>query len=161
MKNTYVNILIESLERKSEVLDRVMECDAEQEEILSAEEPDLDALHDNQEMIGKLAAELSRLDDGFETLYEKVRVELLQNKAEYKDEIHRMQDLIAVITEKAVKIGAEEARHKNHVTSLLSDKRKQLGERRRNVNRLSTYANQMRGSTTTNNTEAFFVDNKK
>ncbi len=161
MKNTYVNILIESLERKSEVLDRVMECDAEQEEILSAEEPDLDALHDNQEKIGKLAAELSRLDDGFESLYEKVRVELIQNKTEYKDEIHRMQDLIAVITEKAVKIGAEEARHKNHVTSLLSEKRKQLGERRRNVNKLSTYASQMRGSSTTNSTEAFFVDNKK
>ncbi|SKB57516.1 hypothetical protein SAMN06296386_102240 [Lachnospiraceae bacterium] len=161
MKNTYVNILIESLEKKSEVLDEVMARDAEQEMILSAPDPDLDELHDNQEEIGKLAAELTRLDEGFESLYEKVRSDLLNNKAEYSEEIRVMQDLISEITEKAVKIGAEEARHKDRVTNLLREKRKQLGARRKNINKISTYANQMNGSTSKQNTEPFFVDNKK
>ncbi len=161
MKNTYVNILIDSLEKKSEVLDQVIERDTEQEIILNADDPDLEKLHDNQEEIGRLAEELTRLDDGFESLYEKVRVELIQNKAEYREEIRRMQDLITEITEKSVKIGAEESRHKDRVTSLLHDKRKQLVERRKNIGRLSTYSNQMHGAISNQSTEPFFVDNKK
>ena len=65
MNNSYITILIESLEKKSEILDKVIETDAEQTAIISQEEPDMEALSKNMDVIGELALELEKLDDGF------------------------------------------------------------------------------------------------
>ena len=96
-KESYIHILIESLEKKSQVLDDIAKCDAEQKAIISAEEPDLKQLENNIDKVGMLAERVEKLNEGFETVYEKVRQELQDNKTEHRAEIKRMQELIREI----------------------------------------------------------------
>ncbi len=159
MNNSYITILIESLEKKSEILDKVIETDAEQTAIISAEEPDMEALSKNMDVIEELALELEKLDDGFESVYEKVREELLGNKEAYREEIKRMQQLITEVTEKSVKVQTTEARNKNKVVQMFKNERRKLGARRQSARVLNDYKYMVNGLD--KQLEPYFLDSKK
>ena len=161
MKNSYVNLLIESLEDKIEVLDEIIKTDAEQERILKASEVDLDELRDNQEKIGELASRLDKLNDGFESVYSKVRTELRDHTDQYRDEIKKMQELITLITDKTVRIEAEQSRNKASAGRFFKDKRKELSDRKSAVRKINLYANQMHSIIPKGQAEAAFLDKKK
>ncbi len=158
-KESYIHILIESLEKKSQVLDDIAKCDAEQKAIISAKEPDLKQLENNIDKVGMLAERVEKLNEGFETVYEKVRQELQDNKTEHRAEIKRMQELIREVTEKTVRIEAEENRNKVAVTQLLRNQRKAISERRRSLSAMNKYSNTMRGINTMDS--SYFMDKKK
>ncbi len=159
MNNSYITILIESLEKKSEVLDKVIETDAEQTEIISKEDPDMDALSKNMDVIGELALELEKLDDGFESVYEKVREELLANKSAYSKEIKRMQELITEVTEKTVKVQTTETRNKNKVVQMFKNERRKLGTRRQSARVINDYKHMV--NNLDKQAEPFFMDSKQ
>lgn len=161
MKNSYVNLLIESLEDKIKVLDEIIKTDAEQADILKEHEIDLDELRENQEKIGELAGKLDKLNDGFESVYSKVRNELQDNMDLYRDEIKKMQELITVITDKSVKIEAEQSRNKSSAGRFFKDKRKELSDRRNAVQKINLYANQMHSVIPKGQADAAFLDKKK
>ena len=161
MKNSYVNLLIESLEDKIKVLDEIIKTDAEQADILKEPEIDLDELRENQEKIGELAGKLDKLNDGFESVYSKVRNELQDNMDLYRDEIKKMQELITVITDKSVKIEAEQSRNKSSAGRFFKDKRKELSDRRNAVQKINLYANQMHSAIPKGQADAAFLDKKK
>ena len=69
---TYISILIDSLKKKIEVLERLRDDTEKQEEILSRDELDFDAFNKTIESKQKSLARLSELDDGFLEVYEKV-----------------------------------------------------------------------------------------
>ncbi len=161
MKNSYVNILIESLEDKNAVLDEIIAEDREQSRILKDEEPDLDALEKSQEHIGELAQKLDKLNDGFQSVYDRVRGELQNNKELYRDEIRKMQELITDITGKSVKIEAEQNRNKRNAEKLFTEKKRNFREQRNNVRKLNLYANQMHNVIPVGQAEAAFLDKKK
>ena len=161
MNNSYVNLLIESLEDKIKVLDEIIKTDAEQADILKEPEIDLDELRENQEKIGELAGKLDKLNDGFESVYSKVRNELQDNMDLYRDEIKKMQELITVITDKSVKIEAEQSRNKSSAGRFFKDKRKELSDRRNAVQKINLYANQMHSVIPKGQADAAFLDKKK
>lgn len=161
MKNSYVNILIESLENKDAVLDEILEEDKRQAAIFKNKDPELEDLEKSQERIGELAAKLDQLNDGFQSVYDRVKGELQGNKELYRDEIKRMQELITVITGKTVKIEAEQNRNKRDAEKLFSEKRRSFVEQRSTVRKLNLYANQMNNVIPTGQAEAAFLDKKK
>ena len=81
MPSAYIDMMIESQEKKLELLDRVIELDREQEETVTAEKPDMEALNANLTEKGALVDELNKLDEGFDNIYAKVRDELINNNA--------------------------------------------------------------------------------
>ena len=99
-------ILVESLEKKSRVLDEIIKENEAQELMFKQEELDVEALDASADRMGALAEKLELLDEGFESVYDRIREELIKNKAAYRAEIKRMQELIAEITEKVVGINA-------------------------------------------------------
>lgn len=161
MKNSYVNLLIESLEDKIKILDEIIKTDAEQANILKEPEVDLDELRESQEKIGELAEKLDKLNDGFESVYSKVRDELQNNKDLYRDEIKKMQELITIITDKSVKVEAEQSRNKSSAGKFFKDKRKELSDRRNAVQKINLYANQMHSVIPKGQSDAAFLDKKK
>ena len=161
MKNSYVKILIESLKDKNEVLDEIAEEDAVQAKILKSEEPDLDELRKSQEKIGVLASRLDKLNEGFESVYDRVRGEIRENKEKYRDEIHIMQDLITEITGKAVRIEAEQNRNKASAERAFKNKRETLKDKRNTVQKINLYANQMHNVVPKGQLDATFLDKKK
>lgn len=124
--SNYITILQESLEKKREILHRLLQWNQKQEVLL--QEDDLDAKAFDQTMRSKaeLIDELLRLDEGFETTYERVKVDLEEQKVHYKEEIALLQEQITTIMDYTVQIQASEARNRNKVDAYFTRERKKI-----------------------------------
>lgn len=126
----YLEILTDSLKKKSKVLDEIMQYNSDQENLLRQESISLEELDANMELKDGLIQKLVQLDDGFETLYERIKEKLLTQKDQYKAQIGQMQELISEITEKSVSIQAQEARNKGMIENYFARERGQLRQSR-------------------------------
>ena len=108
----YVNVLVDSLQKKIMLLNQIIEKNEEQYEIAKAEKFDMDRFDLNTQNKGRLIKDIQDLDEGFETVYERVKKELVGHKDQYKSQIALLQTLISIITDKGVQIQAAEARNK-------------------------------------------------
>ena len=108
----YIQILIQSLEKKADILDKIKIKNEEQALLLSEEDPDIDKWDELTTSKGELVDEINFLDEGFNEVYEHVREELQNNREAYKEEILHMQDLIRRLTELSEVIQSGEARNK-------------------------------------------------
>ncbi len=158
MSDTYISMMIESLEKKLKLLDRAIEIDKEQEELITQEDPDTKALDANIDAKGALVDELNTLDLGFENMYAKVREELINNKEAHKGEIRTLQELIRKITEKVAEVEAFEARSKINVENYLKRRRKKISGSRASAKAANSYALNMRSM---GSGGSVFLDNKK
>ena len=158
MSDNYLQMLIESQDKKLALLDEAERLDEELIRLIKTEKPDMDALDANMNAKGGIVESLDRLDDGFEAVYEKVRDELNGNKDRYKEEIRILQGQILKITEKTVKIRALEERNKKAVDHFFEEQRKKVRAGRSSVKAANAYAVNMRKI---NKVDSFFLDKKK
>ena len=127
MSLSSAQVLVESLEKKSRILDEIIKENEAQERLFKQEELDLEALDSSSDRMGELAEKLELLDEGFESVYDRIREELIENKQAYRVEIKRMQELIAVITEKIVSINAARMRNNIQAEQRFKKSRQQNG----------------------------------
>lgn len=127
MSQSGAQILLQSLEKKALLLDKIIQQNSVQEGILKQEELDMDAFDEAINQQGTYLEELDKLDQGFEAVYDRVRGELLQDKARYRTEIARMKELIQQITDKIVTINAGNMRNKVLAENQFSKKRASIG----------------------------------
>lgn len=125
-----LTILAESLEKKIQVLTEIQEYNKRQEQIFSADNVDMLAFDDTVEEKGRLIEKLALLDEGFETLYEKLSEQLKDNRQKYALEIRGIQQQIAQITEMSVVIQAQEKRNKQLVEQYFIRERKEIRQKR-------------------------------
>ncbi len=122
-----LDILEESLIKKISILSKLEEENDKQKEILSSldeeREPEFDACLDRK---AELIDELTLLDDGFQSLFDRVKEEVGANKDLYKDQIKRMQQLIEEITGKSASIEASEHRNKRLAEQFFSAARQKM-----------------------------------
>lgn len=156
--STYITILIQSLEKKIRVLDKIIESNKDQKEILSQEEMDTDRFEANLDEKGRLIDELNLLDDGFQEIYERVKNELGDNRELYKEEIKRMQKLISDITEKSVTIRAEEERNRAAAAKQFDNMRDNIQVAKRSRQAANVYYSNM---SRVNTVDAQFMDKRK
>ena len=93
-----LNILSESLDQKLLVLREIMAYNEKQEQAFRSEAVDLESFDEAVEEKGRLIEKLSRLDDGFETLYAQLSEELKQNRQQYAEQIKELQTKVAEVT---------------------------------------------------------------
>lgn len=158
MSLSSAQILVESLEKKSRILDEVIKENAAQESLLKREELDMEALDASADRMGELAEKLELLDEGFEAVYDRIRKELISNKSAYRAEIKRMQELIAEITDKIVRINAARMRNKQQAESQFKKSRQQIGRVSSKMKASQNYYNSMNRL---NYVSPQFYDNKK
>lgn len=157
-KNQYIPIMLQSLKKKNQILDSIMELNKRQREEL--EDPTLDP-DDFDKTIQEKAAQieaLETLDVGFQEVYEKVRDELRNNKDAYREEIAQMQDYIRRLTEKSAAIQVDEARNKSLMEQKFTAVRKQVKEVRKSQKVVNQY---YRSMMKTNYIDPQFTDKKK
>lgn len=158
MIENYLTILEESLKKKIDVLKRIQEINDIQTDILKKEPADLEAFDQTVDEKDLYIKELTGLDDGFESLYDKIKQELIGNRQKYADQIQRLQELITQITEKSVSIQAQEERNKALVESCIKKERQQLGKSRKNSKAAYGYYQNMNSK---NVSQPHFMDQKK
>lgn len=143
MNLSSAQILVESLEKKSRILDEIIRENETQELLFKQEDLDMEALDASSDRMGELADKLELLDEGFESVYDRIRQELIDNKAAYRDEIRRMQALIAEITEKVVGINAARMRNKLQAENHFKKSRQQIGSVSSKMKASQNYYNNM------------------
>ena len=126
MTEDYLQIMIESLEKKNEVLDQVIALDKRQLSIALAQPFDVERYDKTMDEKGDLIDALNKLDEGFTSTYELVREEVQANPKTYAEKVQKMQDLIRIATEKSVTIKAQEQRGKQAMQSAVSKKHKEI-----------------------------------
>lgn len=125
-----LQILQDSLEKKIDLLALIEEKSKEQEAILKKENFTFQEVDENMDAKAELIEKLSLLDNGFETLYEQIRVELLENKEQYQVQIEEIQNLIVEVTARGASIEAIEARNKAAIEAYFSREKKELQKRK-------------------------------
>ena len=127
MDQSGAQILLQSLEKKNALLDRMIRQNGVQEEILKQEEFDMDAFDASIDQQDSYVEQLEKLDRGFESVYDRVREELINNKEQYRDEITRMKEQIQQITDKIVTLNAGNMRNKMLAENQFKKKRQEIG----------------------------------
>ncbi len=158
MGQSGAQILLQSLEKKNELLDLMIRQNSVQESILKQEEFDMDAFDEAIEQHGAYVDELDKLDRGFEAVYDRVREELIGNKERYRGEIVRMKELIQKITDKIVTLNAGNMRNKMLAENQFKRRRLAIGSGMSKNRAASNYYNNMNNL---NYVSPQFYDNKK
>ena len=126
MIENYLVILEDSLKQKKTILEEIAGYNVMQEVLLKQENMSLEKFDEYVDKKDTLIQKIVSLDEGFDSLYEKVREQLISNKDSYKEQIARIQQLITEVTEKGVKIQTQEARNRDLLTAYFSKERASL-----------------------------------
>ncbi len=157
MDQNYITILTESLEKKLVILDELKSLSEQQAKCIS-DEMELEVLDPFIKRKSELIEELEKLDEGFETLYEKISDELKNGKEKYADSIRKMQDLIRKITERSTAIQVQEERNRAGMNSYFTKRRTEVKEGRIGTRAAMNYYKIQSG---TGLGDSQFMDSKK
>ena len=158
MNQSGAQILLQSLEKKNELLDKMILQNGVQEGILKQEEFDLDAFDESIDRQSAYVEELDKLDRGFEAVYDRVREELMQNRERYRTEIARMKEQIQQITDKIETINAGNMRNKMLAENQFKKKQQAIGS---GISKNRAAVNYYNNMNNLNYVSSYFYDNKK
>ncbi len=147
----------ESLIIKKGILERLTVLNDEQESIASQETFDDEAFRDNVDKKAELIDEMVKLDEGFNSLFNRVKEQLDANREGYRDEIAAMQQLIRDITDLAASVEAKENRNRVLMQNKFMAMRKEVQNAKRSTQMANTYYKNMNKL----NYEPQFMDKKK
>lgn len=158
VEQTYITILIQSLKKKIQVLDRIEELSQEQRALFQEEKIDMDRLEQLYPRKDKLVEQLNLLDSGFETVYDRVKQELVRNKETHVEEIQQLKELISEVTRRSIQIQTEEARTKQLAEQQFAKLHRQAHQMKKNTKVASQYYKNMANL---NVVDPQFMDKKK
>lgn len=154
----YIAVLRQSLEKKVQILDFIIEKNKEQRLLFTDDTLPPERLEENIKEKGDLIDQLNKLDDGFETVYNRVREVLAGGKEAYQEDIKRMQELIREVTDKSATIQAQEQRNHELAVQKFSTIKKEIRKARTTSQVASKYYKSMSNM---NVVDAKFLDQKK
>ncbi|NLO09342.1 MAG: flagellar protein FlgN [Clostridiales bacterium] len=157
-KQTYIQLLIDSLRKKQVILNELMQVTTKQQEIINSDDFEEDEFLKTITLKEEQIKSLDELDRGFEMVYDRVREELNENRMEYVSQITSLKELVTAITDLSVKLQALEKRNRPKLEALLANKRKSIKS-----SRLSneTVTNYYRNMTSKPESQSYFYDKKK
>lgn len=145
----YLNIMVESLEKKQKYLDILLEKTVFQNKCVAG----LDSETANWTQFEVLMIEkdsaiesIDELDTAFDQMFARVKPELDSNKGAYKEEILKLQECISRLTDTGVKISSVEERNRQEVERIMTAAKAGIGKARKNIKVSSGYITSMYGS---------------
>lgn len=134
MTESYLEMMVRSLDRKIEILNRIEQENRKQRDLLDfpvqekeAEEVfEEEAFQRTVEEKGRLIEELLKLNEGFDLLFAKVQKELSGQWGDYRSQVRTMQEKIRMVTELSSRIQVQEQRNKALVDRYFSEERTKI-----------------------------------
>lgn len=156
--NSYIEILKQSLTKKIELLDTIMALNVLQKDMLENPDLDPDELEENLNHKADLVEQLSKLDDGFSQIYDRVRADLTENRGTYSEDIAQMKRDITAIMDKSTAIQSQEKRNQVLMQQKFTSVKKQIKEVKKSRQAVNSYYRNMMKMGTPGST---FLDDKK
>ncbi|MBR6238447.1 MAG: hypothetical protein IKQ83_05345 [Lachnospiraceae bacterium] len=147
--DNYLQIMIDSLIKKGEYLDRLIAKNkAQYERIKGKDYEDINWTAFNVLVAEKETAidRVIEIDDAFAEIYEKIKDEVISNKEKYRQYVLRLQELITDLTDKGVTIQTGEERNRQIIDNIFLKTRQEIKKQRTSVNAASTYYRTMSNS---------------
>jgi trans-aconitate methyltransferase len=154
----YLQIMIDSLVQKEELLKQIVDYNEKQQAIITAAEFDDQAFEQNLSDKGELVEKILKLDEGFNSVFNRVKDEVQHNKAKFKQPLQRLKELVSAVTDMGVRIQAQELRNKQLVEKRFAQMRKELSNAKRATSKANAY---YKNANKLNNYESHFLDQKK
>ena len=158
IEENYIQLLIQSLEKKITVLDHIIQLNDDQKNLLVMEEVDLDEWNGIIEEKAKSIDQINFLDEGFEEVYNRVKDLLSSRREEFQEEIRILQGLIGKVTDRSVQVQTGEQRNKELAQLQFGKIKKKLRTVRQTSQAVQSYSNSMKKL---NFVDAQFLDKKK
>lgn len=139
----YVDVLINTLQKKNSILKKIQEENEKQEQVLKNQ----GNISEFDECITRKDALIRRiegLDSGFQSIFNKIGNEMQDHKEKYADAIRQMQDLIREMTELSVHIETTEKRNQHLVKEYMIGNRRKYHETKKSIKVASDYYKTMR-----------------
>lgn len=155
----YVKMLSDSLDKKADLLRQLQGLNQEQKNILEDSESTPDMLDDNIEKKSDVIERLDKMDDGFQSLYDKVKDDLSSKREEYTNEIKHMQEQITLITDLSTDVQAKEMQNRELARIKFSNIRSQIRETKHGQKAVASYYASMMNNTGYEDSQ--FWDQKK
>ncbi len=155
----YIKMLSDSLDKKVELLRQLQGLNQEQKNILEDSESTPDMLDDNIEKKSDIIERLDKMDDGFQSLYDKVKDDLSSKREEYASEIKHMQEQIALVTDLSTDVQAKEMQNRELARAKFSHIRSQIRETKHGQKAVASYYASMMNNTGYEDSQ--FWDQKK
>lgn len=154
----YISILIESLSNKIIIMDEIIKLNDEQCALIGRDEFDMEGFDRIVIQKAGLIDKLNLLDSGFESIYDRVRQEIVLNRSQYLTEISKLQNLITQVTDHSAKIQTGEERNKQKIEEYFKNTRDSYRNARISVKAASTYYKAM---SNLNTVDPQLMDRKK
>lgn len=159
----YLQIMIDSLEKKETYLDRIIEQNKAQNECIKGKEyEDVNWTAFNV-LVTEKEAEIDRIieiDDAFAEIYSKIKDEVISDKEKYRSYVLKLQELISKLTDKGVEIQTGEERNRQIIDNIFLKTRQEIKKQRTGLNAASTYYKTMSNSVV-RAAETSILDEKK
>lgn len=144
----YIQIMIESLTKKKELLEKLVRKNEEQKLCVEGkqyDEVDWDAFN---LLIAEKEAAINRInsiDDGFQSLYDRVKEQLNEDKGKYSNQIRTMQGLIKELTDIGISIQTGEERNRKMIESIMMGQKQKIKSTRSSLKAANAYSQSMHG----------------
>ena len=132
-------IMVESLSKKIDILEKLLEYTKEQELLLEKEEFSMEGFSELLDKKGELIDVLNTMDQGFEQVYERMEEEIKGKKEEHAHEILLMQQRIKTITDLSIKLQELEYKNKEKIEEQFSKKRNEIKTFRQSKDNVNKY----------------------
>ena len=143
----YIKMLEESLIKKVELLKILQGLNQEQREILEDYETTPEELDKNMDKKSDIIERLDKMDEGFQSVYDKIKEDIVNNKEEYSGQIKHMQELITQITDLSADVQAKELQNKDIATARFTHIRNQIRETKHGQKAVASYYASMMNNT--------------
>ncbi len=142
-EDEYLDALIQSLKKKTLILNKISVLDKEQAEILQDARSAPEALEANMRAKDDLVSQINKLDEGFEEVYGHIKDLMERDHAEYEAQLEQMRDCIRQIMELDAKVRAEEQANYELARQRFADVRRQAREIRAGRRAVDSYYKNM------------------
>ena len=157
MTRNYLEVLSESLDKKLTILGELVTLTEEQGTIASAGAFDEERFNAIVHQKSTLIEELEKLDEGFQTLYDRIKEQLEQDKEQYRDEIELLRTKIRRVTDLSTGLMSMERRNQPAIAARFREAKKEV----RQVKRTRAMAANYYKAQNKISEEPYFVDRKK
>jgi len=139
----YLDAMIQSMDEKESCLEKLMQMTMQQKTAIEADKADWDTFDRLIDEKSELIDRLEVLDDGFQSIFDKIRDELERKKAQYRERIAKLQQQIRKVTDLSNALMTEEQRNKTLMENKALAEKKQLRQTKVNAKVASNYYNSM------------------
>ncbi len=143
----YTRMMVESLDKKVELLKQLQGLNLEQKNILEDYDSLPEELDENMDKKSAIIDRLDKMDEGFQSLFDKVKEELDNKREAYAEDIRCMQELIKEITDLSADVQAKEMRNKELAKKRFSHVRNQIRETKHGQKAVASYYASMMNNT--------------